>query len=277
MDGGLAMMVNARSRGPGVRGAHLETSSAARPRLSERRTLSVAEVAAKLEHRLYLPETTRQSVREGCALAIRTGMSGVIARPEVVPTVGLHVIGTSVGVVTLPGWRNDDVEPLTSTAFMAEARRLTDWGATDIAMLATAERLEADGGRRFADEVASLVEAMHERGARVRVILDTDGLTPAATVAACELLGSTGAWLVQGGSWRGTARTGLTRIQLMRAALPAEVTLKWTFPVRSLDCMMICVAEGVDRFNGDPEAILTDAARHIERYPLVVPVRDVDY
>jgi hypothetical protein len=63
----------------------------------------------------------------------------------------------------------------------------------------------------------------------------------------------------------------------MRAALPDEVTLKWTFPVRSLDCMMICLAEGVDRFNGDPESILEEAARRVARYPLVVPLRGLDY
>jgi hypothetical protein len=112
---------------------------------------------------------------------------------------------------------------------------------------------------------------------RACVVLDTDGLTPDATAAACELLGATGAWLVQGGSWRGTARTGLSRIQRMRAALPDDVTLKWTFPVRSLDSMMICIAEGIDRFNGDPESILKDATQRIARCPLVVRVRELDY
>lgn len=33
--------------------------------------------------------------------------------------------------------------------------------------------------------------------------------------------------------------------------------------------MMICVAEGVDRFNGDPESLLKDAARRIAAGPLV--------
>jgi deoxyribose-phosphate aldolase len=185
---------------------------------------------------------------------------------------------TSVGLVTIPGWRREcDIEPLDTKALLSEARRLTSWGATDLGMVADRERLEPDDGRRFADEVTALVEAVHGCGARVRVVLDTDGLTPDATAEACELVGATGAWLVQGGSWRGTARTGLSRIQLMRAALPDEVTLKWTFPVRSVASMLICIAEGIDRFNGDPESILEDAARRIELCPLVVPVRELDF
>jgi deoxyribose-phosphate aldolase len=193
-----------------------------------------------------------------------------------VSTVGLHLAGTSVGLVTIPGWRNDDVEPLASKALLTEARRLAAEGATDLGVLANVERLKADDGRRFADDVTALVEAMQACGARVRVVLDTDGLTPDATAAACELLGTTGAWLVQGGSWRG-ARTGLSRIQLMRAVLPDEIKLKWTIPVRSLDSMMLCLAEGVDRFNGDPSSLVREAAQRTAAGPLVVPVRGVDY
>jgi deoxyribose-phosphate aldolase len=239
--------------------------------------MGVGEVAARLEHRLYLADPTRQAVYDGCALAISHGLSSGIARPEVVASVGLHLAGTSVGVVTIPGWWDDDVEPLATKALLAEARRLAVDGATDPGMLANVERLGADDGRRFADDVIALVEAMHAFGARVRVVLDTDGLTPDATAATCQLLGATGAWLVQGGSWRDTARTGLSRIQLMRAALPDEVSLKWTFPVRSIDSMMICIAEGVDRFNGDPESILKNAARRAESGPLIVPVPETDY
>lgn len=264
------------SRGQGVRGAHTETPPAGQPRPIGRRTLSMADVAGRLEHRLYLCEPTRQAVRDGCALAVRHGLSSVIVRPEVVPTVGLHLAGTSVGVVTIPGWRNGDVELFATKALLAEARRLTLWGATDLGVLADVERLNADNGRRFVD-VTMLVEAMRARGARVRVVLDTDELTPDATMSACELLGATGAWLVQGGSWRGTARLGLSRLRQMRAALPDDVTLKWTSPVRTLDSMMICLAEGVDRFNGDSGPILKDAARRMALCPLVAPARELDY
>ncbi|GAA3689861.1 hypothetical protein GCM10022399_01950 [Terrabacter ginsenosidimutans] len=248
----------------------------ARPFPLERRPLNLGEVAARLEHRLYPSEQTSQAVRDGCAFALRQGLSSVIALPEVVPTVARHLAGTSVGVVTIPGWRNGDVEPLATETLLTEARRLADAGATDLGMLASADRLSADDGQGFADDVGTLVEAMQGRAVRVRVVLDTDGLTPDATAAACELLGATGVWLVQGGSWRG-ARTGLTRIQLMRSVLPEGVRLKWTFPVRSLDSMIICIAEGVDVFNGEPQSLLKDAARRVATGPLVVPVKGVDY
>src|SRR5690349_4028415 len=101
MDGGLVMTVNASGSGErGVLGAHLETPWSACPNTGERRILSVADVAARLEHRLYFSEATPGSVRDGCALAVRHGLSSVIARPEHVREAGLQVIGTAVGVVT---------------------------------------------------------------------------------------------------------------------------------------------------------------------------------
>jgi signal peptidase I/deoxyribose-phosphate aldolase len=252
------------------------THGGAAPLMRQRQALSVGAVAARLEHRLYTSESSRQGVEDGCELAIRRGLSSVIVPPEVVSLVGLHLAGTSVGLVTLVGWRNGEVEPLAARALRAEAWRLVAEGATDVGVLANVERLEADRGRLFANEVTAMVQVVQACGARVRVVLDTDGQTPAATAAACELLGATGAWLVQGGSWRG-GRTSLSRIQLMRAALPDEVRLKWTLPLRGLDSMMIGMAEGVDLFNGDTESLLDDAAQRVAARPLLVPLRGVDY
>ncbi|MEW1953437.1 hypothetical protein [Terrabacter sp. NPDC080008] len=200
--------------------AHEMTTHGSGPFAVERRLLSVGEVAARLEHRLYASGETCQDVDEGCAYAVCHGLAGVVVLPGFVATAGARLAGTSVGLVTIPGWRSGGaVESLCTSALLAEAGSLADQGATDLGMLADADRLVADGGQRLVHDVSALVEAMQSRNVRVRVILDTDGLTPHAAATSCELLGSTGAWLVQGGSWRG-ARTGLSRIQLMRADCP---------------------------------------------------------
>lgn len=245
--------------------------------MSQRRTLTVGDVAARLEHRLYMYEQTARSLQEQCRFARDAGLSAVITYPDTLPTVAGQLAGTTMRVVTVPGWHHGEVEPLAGEALRTEACRLTAQGATDLAVLATADRLLADGGRWFAGEVRALVQTMDGKGARVRVVLETDALSTAETATVCELLGSTGAWLVQGGSWRDGARTGFSRLQTMRRALPDRVRLKWTFPVRSLDLLMICIAEGIDLCNGDPESLLGAAARRLEVCPLLVPVRGRDY
>lgn len=246
------------------------------PLRRQRQALTVGAVAARIEHRLPTTEQTRRGLRDGCELALRHGLSAVVVPPVMVPQVGPQLAGTPVGLVALLGWRDGEVETLEAAALRAQACRLVADGATDVAVLADADRLAADAGRRFARELTALVEVVQARGARVRVVLDTAQQTPAATAAACERLGATGAWLVQGGS-SGGARTGLSRIQLMRANLPAEVRLKWALPIRTLDSMMIGIAEGVDVFDGDPTSLLAEAADRISTRPLLVPVRGVDY
>ncbi|MEW1953438.1 hypothetical protein [Terrabacter sp. NPDC080008] len=41
--------------------------------------------------------------------------------------------------------------------------------------------------------------------------------------------------------------------------------------------MMICIAEGVDLFNGEPQSLLKDATGRIAVGPLAVPVKGIDY
>lgn len=117
---------------------------------------------------------------------------------------------------------------------------------------------------------------MTDRDVRVRVILDTEELTSQRITMTCAQVVEAGAWMVQGGSWRGP-RTGFTQVALMRKALGPDVLLKWTQPVRSLETMLLCVAEGVGRFNGDVDLLMAAAQRGTELGPLSVPLAGTDY
>jgi deoxyribose-phosphate aldolase len=59
---------------------------------------------------------------------------------------------------------------------------------------------------------------------------------------------------------------------MMRDALGPDVLLKWTQPVRSLETMLLCIAEGVGRFNGDVRRIMASAQYSARLGPLTVPV-----
>jgi deoxyribose-phosphate aldolase len=82
--------------------------------------------------------------------------------------------------------------------------------------------------------------------------------------------------MVQGGSLSGK-RARFSELEVLRGALPPEVILKWMQPVRSLDAMLLCVAEGVGRFNADVEHIMATAQLRAESGPLIVPLPGWDY
>ena len=63
----------------------------------------------------------------------------------------------------------------------------------------------------------------------------------------------------------------------MRDALPVAVLLKWTQPVRSVETMLVAMALGVGRFNGDVPAPLTSTQCSSEFGPLMLPIYGVDF
>ncbi len=241
-----------------------------------RRELSPRWLARTLEHRLYLGEPSPASVAAGCEEAVGRGLAAVICRPEHVEVAAAAVAGSAVAVVTALAWHRDEYGPLATDDLLTEADDLARAGATDLAVAVTGRRLLVDDGRQAAEQVERVADVAGGAGARVRVILDTDGLDCAGVRSACARLGRTGAWLLQGGSWRGS-RTRLAHVHLMRAALPPGVRLKWTHPVDSVDKLLICLAEGVDRFNADIDLVLAEARARADSGGLFVPVAGADY
>lgn len=241
-----------------------------------RRVLTSVELAGHLDHRLYGDELGDDDVRDGCALASRIGCAAVLVRPEHVRLAAEQVAGGSVGVATALGWYRPDTDRFTTADMLAEAATLMDAGASELAIVATKPRLLPAGGHELADQVAALVEALTPHAARVRVVLDTANLSVEEMRTTCRHSAQAGAWMVQGGSWRGQ-RTGLSQMSLLRAALEPSVLLKWTEPVKSVDSLLLCIGLGVDRFNADSEKLVADAARAERDGPLTVPVAGVDY
>jgi hypothetical protein len=94
--------------------------------------------------------------------------------------------------------------------------------------------------------------------------------------ACTALVGTSGAALVQGGSFRGDRAT-FSQIETMRGILPFPVLLKWTQPIRSVEMMLVCMALGVNRFNGDIPTLLADAKRSSQSAPLMLPIYGVDF
>jgi len=126
------------------------------------------------------------------------------------------------------------------------------------------------------DQMRAITAAVSHQACRVRVLLNTEALADNEITSACQRAADAGVHLVQGGSFRGD-RTPLGHIETMRAALTSEVKLKWTHPVRSVEALLVCMALGVDRFNGDPPELLAAAVRSSRIAPLMVPLPGVDF
>ena len=245
-------------------------------RVRTRRAMSVADVAAHIEHRLYLLPDFPGATWQACVDAAQAGFAAVICRPEKVASASRALSGTAVAVATAVGWDSPHTEILDTDGLICEALVLAGQGADEVALMATKARLEVDGGGEFERQTTALMASMQQRDVRVRVIVDTEDLTSPEIARACRRATDAGVWMVQGGSWRGQ-RTGFAQVRTMRDALGDEVLLKWTQPVRSLETLLLCVAEGVARFNGDVGPLMVAARRSAILGTLNVPLAGTDY
>ena len=216
--------------------------------LVERGCVTPDAVRALRELRLYGGHgerpTTTSSVELGCAVAVEWGVGAVITRPEHARAAAATLAHRGPAVVTAIGLDEADPRPL-----QVEARDLIREGADDLAVMALADRIEADlaGLVEQVEDVARFASGV---GARVRVVVDTHGLARCVLLDACEKLAHTGVWLVQGGLWRSTLPS-FSEVKAMRQVLPRDVLLKWTAPMMRVDTLLSCVAAGVDRFSID--------------------------
>lgn len=241
----------------------------------DREVVTRESLAASLEHRLHGPEVDRGGLRRGCDYAAEAGLAAVLCRPEHVTTAARRLTGTGTAAVTALAF-HDTTRQQDPADLADEALELLSMGASEVALI-VAPGLDGVGCLHLINEqVQAVVEVVTQQHRKVRALLNTTDASKEQIQACTRLVGTAGAELVQGGSFRGDRAT-FSHLEAMRHALPDEVLLKWTQPVRSVEMMLVCMALGVNRFNGDIPALLAAAKRSSQLGPLLLPVYGVDF
>lgn len=241
-----------------------------------RQILTVRGVAARLEHRLHHAHVGPAELERGCTLAGELGLAAVLCRPEHVPHAAQRLAGSEVDVVTILGFHDPRSARRSPQELAQEADELSAQGATELALVATPGSMPDAGTALLVEQIGAVNQAAAPGATRVRTLLDTTSMTDDEIRASCRAMVDAGVQLIQGGSIRGD-RTALSQVEVMRSAMPRNVLLKWTQPVRSIQALLVSIAVGVDRFNGDPAALIEDASRQTRIAPLRVPVPGVDF
>jgi deoxyribose-phosphate aldolase len=252
-----------------------------------RAQVHVTGLAARLEHRHHQVGATAHTTRAAARLAVELGLAGLTCRPEHLSVAAAEIGETSrsateaqkrltdlTTAVEFYGKRAGLPHP---DGIVLEARNLRKQGATDVALVADAERLAPTNSAAFARTLAMLVQDQATLEGRVRVHLDTTGLIHEEIASAAAMFEQAGAWMVQTGTWQGE-RASFTQAQVMRRAVSPGVLVKWTHPVKTPATMLLCMSAGIDRFNtDDPESLLREAQSCSDGGWLTAPLEGVDY
>lgn len=201
-------------------------------------------VARLIDHTILKPEATRAEVRRTCAEALQYEFASVCVNPFWVPLVASELTGSNVKVCTVAGF------PLGASATQskaAETRVALDSGAQEIDMVVNIGALLGGENDVVEADIRAVVEASHERGAIVKVIIETALLDEARKVLACRLAVSAGADFVKTSTGFSKSGASAGDIALMRRTVGPAIGVKASGGIRTLADLKAMTAAGATR------------------------------
>ena len=219
-------------------------AGAARVGLVLGETASARDWASLIDHTLLKPEAAAADIRKLCEEAAQFGFASVCVNPFWVKTCAQILKNSGVPVCTVIGF------PLGANATdtkVYETRRAIFDGAREVDMVVNVGALKSGDDCSVERDIHHVVEAAHEAEIVCKVIIETALLTDEEKVRACLAAKAAGADFVKTST--GFAKGGATveDIALMRSVVGADLGVKASGGVKSLEDARALVEAGATR------------------------------
>jgi len=217
---------------------------------------SRASVAALIDHTLLRPEATASEIRKVCAEARQYGFAAVCVNPYWAPLVTAEIAGSQVKACTVIGF------PLGANATsvkVAETIESVRGGAREVDMVLNVGELRGGNREAVSRDIRCVVEAAHQGGAIVKVILETALLTDEQKITACGLAKGAGAEFVKTSTGFGPAGATAEDVALMRRAVGSAMGVKASGGIRTLADFQKMVTAGATRVGSSSSVQIVDA------------------
>jgi deoxyribose-phosphate aldolase len=207
-------------------------------------TASARDWASLVDHTLLKPEASEADIERLCGEASQFHFASVCVNPTWVRASACHLRGTGVVVCTVVGF------PLGATLADVKAyetRRAIYDGAREVDMVINVGALKSGDDCAVEYDIRQVVEAAHEHGVLVKVIIEAALLTDEEKVRACLAAKRAGADFVKTST--GFAKGGATvaDVALMRRTVGQEMGVKAAGGVKGLDDARAMVEAGATR------------------------------
>ena len=205
---------------------------------------SARDWAGFVDHTLLKPEATEADIQKLCEEAAQYKFASVCVNPSWVRAAACHLRGSGVPVCTVIGF------PLGANVADVkayEARRAILDGAREVDMVLNVGALKSGDDCAAEQDIRSVVEAAHEFGVLVKVIIETALLTDEEKVRACLAAKRAGADFVKTST--GFAKGGATvaDVALMRQTVGAEMGVKASGGVKGITDARAMLEAGATR------------------------------
>ncbi|HVT99783.1 MAG TPA: deoxyribose-phosphate aldolase [Acidobacteriaceae bacterium] len=196
------------------------------------RTLgSKQNLAAVIDHTLLKPEATQEQVIRLCREAAEHRFACAMVNPAWAALAWSELAGTGIPVGVVVGF---PLGASLGTTKRDEAAALVKIGAHDIDMVLNVGLLKSGENQAVEQDIAGVVEVVHDAGAIVKVILETCLLSVEEKLRASELAIAAGADFIKTSTGFSTGGATPEDVGLMRGVAGGRCGVKASGGIRTL-------------------------------------------
>lgn len=221
--------------------------------------LSATKLARMIDHTLLKPEATQTQVEQLCAEARQYHFASVCVNPAYVSLAAQQLRGSDVVVCTVVGF------PLGATLTAVkvyETIQAIAAGATEIDMVINIGALKSGQPALVQEDIAAVVEAAHQQGATVKVIIEAALLSEDEKREACALSKAASADYVKTSTGFGPGGATELDVALMRETVGPEMGVKAAGGIRNLADAQKMVMAGATRLGASAGVQIMIEAGH---------------
>lgn len=225
------------------------------------KNMSVAELAAMIDHTFLKPFGTAADIEKLCAEAAKYKFAMVAINPAETETCAKLLSGTGVRVGAAIGFPlgQNSVE---CKAF--ETRDAIEKGATEIDTVINIRALQKGDIDIVKREIEDMVSICKPKGVICKVILETCYLTDAEKVKVCKIAREAGVDFVKTSTGFGTNGATKDDVALMRKTVGENIGVKAAGGVRSLESALEMIQAGATRIGTSSGISIVEAYRELK-------------
>ncbi len=188
------------------------------------------DIAHYIDHTMLKPDATDDQIRVLCREARDNHFASVCVNPSFVKLCADELRGSDVLVCTVVGF---PLGATTAAAKAFEARKAIREGAREVDMVINVGALKSGDYALVAEDIEAVVEACHESGVLVKVIIEAALLTDEEKVAACLLAKRARAEYVKTSTGFASGGATIRDVAIMRATVGPEMGVKAAGGIRT--------------------------------------------
>ena len=203
----------------------------------------MTNIASYIDHTLLKAESTKEQVIQICKEAAEYEFASVCVNPAYVATAAAELANSKVKVCTVIGF------PLGASTSETKAFETTDAiskGADEIDMVINIGAIKSGDSELVKNDIQAVVEAASGK-AIVKVIIEASLLTDEEKVMASRLSKEAGADFVKTSTGFSTGGATIADVKLMRETVGADLGVKASGGVRSLEDVQSMIDAGATR------------------------------